>query len=156
MDRLVLAGFSFGGWATAAIMTRTQIFRAGVAQSPAPLDLLATDIPGWVQTVARLGFGATPWNALDRHLENSPWHRADRIRSPLLLTHGKADNLSYESSERMFSALSWMGKDAQLLLYEGEPHIVAEWSFDSAVDLARRVLEFVERNTAPRPRAGNR
>lgn len=152
-DRLVLSGHSFGGFATTAVITQTSLFRAAVTYASAPLDLLSSSnslfVQGWAQTVARLGPQATPWNSLRRYLANSPWHQADLITTPLFMAHGLLDNIDPGSSVGMHEALTVLGRPSQLVLYEGEPHIMTQWSRANAVDLAERVLEFVSRHAPP-------
>lgn len=55
----------------------------------------------------------------------SPFIHADRISEPLLLVHGTADsNRGTEpiQSERLYAALSGMGKPARLVLLPDEDH----------------------------------
>jgi dipeptidyl aminopeptidase/acylaminoacyl peptidase len=88
--------------------------------------------------------GATPWEDLDRYVANSPYYRADRIRSPLLMIHGEADDTCpVEDAQKMFGALKRLGTKAQLAVYPGEGHVVREWSREHAVDAAERILAFL-------------
>jgi len=144
-NRLVLEGHSQGGYATASILTETNLFRAGVAYSPAPLDLFSTSWTGWPAWAMRLQSDANPWTAFKQYLTNSPYHQADKIRTPILLIHGTLDSVPSASSEEMFRGLEQLGKTAQLALYKDEPHSVAGWSLPNAIDAQRRVLEFVTR-----------
>ena len=144
IDRVVLTGHSFGGFGTLAVVTDTNLFRAAVGYSSAPLNLLSTT-SGWPAEVARIGPGALPWTAFKQYLTNSPYHQADKVETPVLLIHGTNDPLPPRSSELMFEALQMQGKTAQLALYPGEPHALGWWSFENAVDACRRVLDFVSR-----------
>jgi dipeptidyl aminopeptidase/acylaminoacyl peptidase len=145
-DRLALTGFSFGGYATIGVLTQTGLFRAAVTYASAPLDMMSSWDTGWPQTVARLGDGATPWTSMKQFLTNSPWHQADMITTPVLLIHGAADGNWAEHSESLFRALRSLGKSAQLAVYDGEPHILSQWSRVHSEDVAHRVLEFVSRH----------
>lgn len=145
IDRVVLTGHSFGGFGTMAVVTDTNLFRAAVGYSSAPLDLISTSMTGWAAEVARIGPGALPWTAFKQYLTNSPYQQADKVETPVLLIHGTNDSVPPRSSELMFEALRQQGKTAQLALYPGEPHALGWWSFENAVDACRRVLDFVTR-----------
>jgi dipeptidyl aminopeptidase/acylaminoacyl peptidase len=48
---------------------------------------------------------------------------ADRIRTPVLIMHGAADqDMPIEHSQRMAAELSRLGRTHRLLLFEGQPH----------------------------------
>lgn len=145
IDRVVLMGHSFGGFGTMAVVTDTNLFRAAVGYSSAPLDLISTSLTGWAAEVARIGPGALPWTAFKQFLTNSPYQQADKVETPVLLIHGTNDSVPPQSSELMFQALQQQGKTAQLAIYPGEPHALGWWSFENAVDACQRVLDFVTR-----------
>jgi dipeptidyl aminopeptidase/acylaminoacyl peptidase len=145
IDRLVLTGFSYGGYGTVAAVTRTNLFRAAVAYASAPLDLFSTSWTEWPGVGGRIGVGASPWGEFKEYLDNSPFHHAESVRTPLLLIHGTADNVPPATSEQMFRGLQQLGRTAQLALYEGEPHYVGSWTMGNAIDVTQRVLDFVSR-----------
>lgn len=151
IDRVVLTGHSFGGYATTAVLTDTSLFRAAVAHSSAPLDFFSNTWFEWPGRVARIRQGAHPWDAFKQYLTNSPYSQADKIRTPLLLIHGSEDSVPAQTSELMFQGLQQLGKTAQLALYEGEPHYIGWWSRKNAVDATQRVLDFVDRYTGVKP-----
>jgi dipeptidyl aminopeptidase/acylaminoacyl peptidase len=91
--------------------------------------------------------GQPPWSDLRRYLENSPYFRADRIRTPILIIHGRDDSACpVDDAERMFSALKRLGRTAQLSVYEGQGHVIYEWEPKQAIDAAGRTLDFLQRH----------
>jgi dipeptidyl aminopeptidase/acylaminoacyl peptidase len=93
--------------------------------------------------------GQAPWSDPKRYLDNSPYYRADRIRTPLLIIHGREDGASpAREAEMMFSGLRRLGRTAQLAVYEGEGHVITDWEPERAVDAADRVLSFLRRYTS--------
>jgi dipeptidyl aminopeptidase/acylaminoacyl peptidase len=93
--------------------------------------------------------GQPPWSDLRRYLDNSPYFRADRLHTPILLIHGRDDSgCPAEDAERMFSALKRLGRTAQLAVYEGQGHVIYEWEPRQAADAAERVLDFLRRHLA--------
>jgi dipeptidyl aminopeptidase/acylaminoacyl peptidase len=68
-----------------------------------------------------------------RYVENSPYFRADRIHTPILIIHGRDDSTCpVDDAERMFSALKRLGRTAQLAVYEGQGHVIYEWESKQA------------------------
>ncbi len=154
VHRLALAGQSYGGYGTAAIISGTNLFRAAVALD-GTYDLAGSY--SWMSRsgtmVARLWsekgqgrMGTHPWGDLKRYIDNSPYYRADRINTPFLMLHGASDQTCpVEESRKMFSALDRLGKTAHLAVYEGEGHVIWEWSFVNAVDGYQRSLDFLKK-----------
>lgn len=158
-SRLGLWGHSFGGYATATILTQTDRFAAAVATA-APTDLtsfhgqfsafrrmhpqegLSTPwTVGWTETLQG-DMRAPPWAAADRYRRNSPLMQADRITTPLLLAYGELDGAHPGQAEALFSALVRQDKDAVLLTYWGEGHLFQ--SPGNIRDLYRRAFAFLD------------
>jgi dipeptidyl aminopeptidase/acylaminoacyl peptidase len=153
--RIAVLGQSGGGYAVAALLTRTSMFRAGIAISG------FYDLPGWwghlepgdegesshqfrIRRFARMP--AAPWADLPRYLANSPYYQANRIETPLLLIHGEKDEIPVIEAGKLFSAGLALGKTMQLATYPGEGHAIGEGSTAAAEDMARRILAFVQRH----------
>jgi len=153
--RAAVAGQSYGGYSTAALVTETNLFRAAVAVSGI-YDLAGTygrlrpdgDAPGVAYYEKGQGrMGQPPWSDLRRYLDNSPYSRADRVRTPLLMIHGRDDDVCpVQDAEQMFNALRRLGRTAQLAVYEDEGHVVYEWDRAHAIDAAERMLDFLNRH----------
>lgn len=140
-DRLALWGHSYGGYATLGIIARTRRFRAAIeAAGPSDLaSLWGTFAPGWRldpsdglgvswsagwTETAQGAMGAPPWADPMRYVRNSPLFQADRIATPLLMLQGDQDEVALAQAEEMFSALYRQDKDAMLVTYWGEGHVV--------------------------------
>ena len=156
--RVAVAGQSFGGYSTAALVSSTNLFRAGIAVSG--IYDLATNYAGigakdesfgvWWSEQGQGRMGQPPWSDYRRYLDNSPFARADRIRTPLLIIHGQDDvNSRVEGAEQLFGALRRLGRTAQLAVYQGEGHVVYEWDLANAIDATRRMLDFLNRHLKP-------
>jgi len=153
VQRLAVSGQSFGGYGTAAIISRTNLFRAAVAVSG------IYDLPGtyghmdetggsfWVgwSEGGQARMGTHPWAALRRYIDNSPYYQADKIFTPLLIVHGDED-MAYHDAEKLFTALRRLERPAQLVTYAGQGHVIYEWKRSSAIDAARRMVEFYRRH----------
>lgn len=155
--RVALWGQSFGGWSTLMAGTQSPRFKALVATAPVsdlitfhsslrPVSLAVpevgmslTNMQGWAEG-GQGRMGAPPWRALDRYLRNSPLLHADKITAPVLLAYGDMD---FDTTQvtAMFLALSRQGKDAQLLYYRGENHVVLNPA--NIRDLHQRAFAFL-------------
>jgi len=162
--RLGLWGHSFGGYATAAIVTQTDRFGAAVATAP-PTDLVSFHgqfsahrrlhpeeglstpwTAGWTESLQG-DMRAPPWEAAERYRRNSPVMQAQRITTPLLLAYGELDGAHPGQAEALFSALYRQNKDAILLTYWGEGHLFG--SPGNIRDLYRRGLAFLDAHLMP-------
>ena len=99
---------------------------------------------GWSEG-GQARMGTHPWANLTRYLENSPYYRADKIHTPLLLVHGDKDN-AYHDAQKMFTALRRLDRPVQLATYRGMGHVITEWTRPNAVDAAERIIEFLHRH----------
>lgn len=146
--RVAIMGQSYGAYSTAAIITRSDLFRAAIA-----IDGVY-DLPGnygsdagsaaWAEG-GQGRMGTHPWAALDRYIANSPYYQADKIHTPLLLIHGEKDAACpVLESKKMFNALKRLGRDAELAIYAGEGHAPGLWSPANAIDATERMLAFLD------------
>jgi dipeptidyl aminopeptidase/acylaminoacyl peptidase len=84
----------------------------------------------------------------------SPYLRADRIKAPLLLIHGEADNNAGTypmQSERLFDALKGLGATARLVLLPHESH--GYRARESVLHTLWESLTWLERYLGPGARA---
>jgi dipeptidyl aminopeptidase/acylaminoacyl peptidase len=153
VHRVAVAGQSYGGYSAAALVSSTNLFRAAIAVSGLFYDLTNYYNPGdrfgsWWPEKGQDGMSQPPWSDLQRYLENSPFFRADHIRTPILLIHGRDDGAnSVADVEKMFYALKRLNRTAQLAIYEDQGHVVSEWEPKQAIDAAERMLDFLRRYT---------
>ncbi|WP_347092061.1 S9 family peptidase [Sphingomonas parapaucimobilis] len=116
-DRMAVGGHSYGAFMTANLLAHTDLFRAGIARSGA-----------YNRTLTPFGFQAeqrTYWQATPTYTEMSPFTYADRIKTPILLIHGGADDNSGTfpiQSERMYAALKGNGATVRYVVLPNEPH----------------------------------
>jgi dipeptidyl aminopeptidase/acylaminoacyl peptidase len=115
--RVGVAGHSYGAFMTANLLAHSRLFAAGIARSGAYNRTLT---PFGFQTERR-----SFWEAPDLYMKMSPFTFADKIKDPLLLIHGEADNNSGTfpiQSERLFQAIKGSGGTARLVILPCEPH----------------------------------
>lgn len=157
--RIGLWGHSYGAYAVAMASAQSDQFRAVVA-SAGVYDLagtVGTFGPGarvkpdhgifvaasyaWAEG-GQGRMGGPPWAQAGRYVANSPVYLADHIHAPMLIIGADRDYSPVGQAEELFSALFRQGKDAQLLTYWGEGHVIA--SPANVRDLYERVVDFLD------------
>lgn len=116
-NRVGVGGHSYGAFMTANLLSNSNLFKAGIARSGA-----------YNRTLTPFGFQneqRTYWQAPDVYNKMSPFMNADKMKTPLLMTHGEADNNTGTfpiQSERYYNALKGMGATAKLVFLPYESH----------------------------------
>lgn len=115
--RVAVMGHSYGAFMTANLLAHSHLFRAGIARSGA-----------YNRTLTPYGFQAeerTYWQAPEVYFNMSPFNFADKIKTPILLIHGEADDNTGTypiQSERFYAALKGQGATVRLVLLPLEAH----------------------------------
>jgi dipeptidyl aminopeptidase/acylaminoacyl peptidase len=116
-DRVAVGGHSYGAFMVANLLSHSDLFAAGIARSGA-----------YNRTLTPFGFQSEErnyWEAPEVYYTMSPFMHADKMKTPLLLIHGKADNNSGTypmQSERYFNALKGLGATVRLIMLPKESH----------------------------------
>ena len=116
-QRVAVGGHSYGAFMTANLLAHSRLFRAGIARSGAYNRSLT---PNGFQSETR-----TFWQAPQVYAAMSPFNFADKIKDPILLIHGEADNNSGTfplQSERFYAALKGQGATTRFTLLPHESH----------------------------------
>lgn len=136
-NRCAVMGHSYGAFMTANLLAHSNLFAAGLARSGA-----------YNRTLTPFGFQAEErsyWDAQDVYLKMSPFNYANKIKTPILIIHGDADNNPGTftlQSERLFQAIKGNGGTARLVLLPYESHSYAArenilhmlWEMDTWLD----------------------
>lgn len=116
-DRIAVGGHSYGAFMTANLLAHTDLFATGIARSGA-----------YNRTLTPFGFQSeerTFWETPETYFKMSPFMHADKIKEPILLIHGVADNNSGTypmQSERFYAALKGHGANVRLVMLPSESH----------------------------------
>ena len=116
-DRVGVGGHSYGAFMTANLLAHSDLFRAGIARSGA-----------YNRTLTPFGFQnerRSFWEAPALYETVSPFFVADKIKDPILLIHGEADDNQGTfpiQSERLYAAISGLGGTARLVMLPAEAH----------------------------------
>jgi dipeptidyl aminopeptidase/acylaminoacyl peptidase len=116
-NRIGVGGHSYGAFMTANLLAHCDLFRAGIARSGA-----------YNRTLTPFGFQSeqrTYWDAPEVYYNMSPFSFAARIKEPLLLIHGEADNNQGTfpvQTERFYNAIKGHGGTVRYVLLPYEAH----------------------------------
>ena len=116
-NRIAVGGHSYGAFMVANLLSHSNLFAAGIARSGA-----------YNRTLTPFGFQSESrsyWEASDVYYSMSPFMHAEKMKTPLLLVHGEADNNSGTyplQSERYYNALKGLGATTRLVMFPKESH----------------------------------
>lgn len=116
-DRVAVGGHSYGAFMTANLLTHSKDFACGIARSGA-----------YNRTLTPFGFQSEQrnyWDVPQIYNQMSPFMNADKMKTPLLLVHGEADNNPGTftlQTERYFQALKNLGAPVRMVLLPKESH----------------------------------
>lgn len=116
--RMAVGGHSYGAFMTANLLAHAPgLFKAGIARSGA-----------YNRTLTPFGFQneeRTLWQAPQLYLGMSPFMYADKIKTPILLTHGEMDDNTGTypiNSERLYAAIKGHGGTVRFVYFPYEAH----------------------------------
>lgn len=115
--KVAIGGHSYGAFMTANLLTHSNLFACGIARSGA-----------YNRTLTPFGFQSEQrnyWDVPEIYNGMSPFMNAEKMKTPLLLVHGDADNNPGTftlQSERYFQALKNLGAPVRLVLLPKESH----------------------------------
>lgn len=115
--KVAIGGHSYGAFMTANLLTHSNLFACGIARSGA-----------YNRTLTPFGFQSEQrnyWEVPDVYNAMSPFMNADKMKTPILLVHGEADNNPGTftlQTERYFQALKGLGAPARMVILPKEAH----------------------------------
>lgn len=115
--KVAVGGHSYGAFMTANLLTHSNLFACGIARSGA-----------YNRTLTPFGFQTEQrnyWEAQEVYNTMSPFMNADKMKTPILLVHGEADNNPGTftlQTERYFQALKGLGAPARMVILPKEAH----------------------------------
>jgi len=115
--KVAVGGHSYGAFMTANLLTHSNLFACGIARSGA-----------YNRTLTPFGFQNEQrnyWDAPGVYNTMSPFMNAEKMKTPMLLVHGEADNNPGTftlQTERYFQALKGLGAPARMLILPKEQH----------------------------------
>ncbi|WP_144893168.1 alpha/beta hydrolase family protein [Flavobacterium tiangeerense] len=115
--KVAVGGHSYGAFMTANLLTHSNLFACGIARSGA-----------YNRTLTPFGFQSEQrnyWESPEVYTAMSPFMNAGKMKTPMLLVHGEADNNPGTftlQTERYFQALKGLGAPARMVILPKESH----------------------------------
>ncbi|MCZ8023758.1 MAG: prolyl oligopeptidase family serine peptidase [Cyclobacteriaceae bacterium] len=158
--RIGIQGHSWGGYQTAYLITKTNMFAAAEAGAPVVNMISAYGGIRWESGYSRMfqyehsqsRLGGTLWEKPLLYLENSPIFFADKIKTPLLMMHNDADGaVPWYQGIEYYMALRRLQKPVWMLNYNGQGHGLSQRQ--DRTDFTIRLKQFFDHylQNAPMP-----
>ena len=115
--KVAVGGHSYGAFMTANLLTHSNLFACGIARSGA-----------YNRTLTPFGFQSEQrnyWEVPAIYNGMSPFMTAEKMKTPMLLVHGEADNNPGTftlQTERYFQALKGLGAPVRMVILPKESH----------------------------------
>ncbi len=125
-EKLGVMGGSYGGFMTFWTITQTDRFKAAIGHAGIS-DWYSfhgqSDVPGLME----YGLAGQPWTSPENYRKQSPMSYVDRVKTPIMITHGERDmRVPIAQAEQFYRALKKLGVDVVFLRYPREGHSIQE------------------------------
>ncbi len=115
-NKIAIWGWSYGGYNVLMSMSKTNIFKAGIAVAP---------VTDWklYNTIYTERYMRTPNENFTGYANSSPMQFVNKLQGELLLVHGTSDdNVHYQNTLYYSEALVDAGKQFDMQIYSGKNH----------------------------------
>jgi len=142
-DRLGVLGYSYGGYMTNVVITRTNRFKA--AASGAGHSYI---VGNYGHDIYQQWYNwelGPPWENREKYDRLSPLLRADQVQTPTLFLGGRDDwNVPILNAELFYQSLRKRGIDTQLVVYPGMHH--SDWTDEFQKDFLLRNRQWFDKH----------
>ncbi|MEP7147519.1 MAG: S9 family peptidase [Acidobacteriota bacterium] len=121
-ERLGVMGWSYGGYMTSTIITKTKRFKAASAGAPVT-NLMSfngtADIPSFVPDY----FGGQSWENPEVYVKHSAMFNIKGVTTPTMIQHGDADvRVPISQGYELYNALKAQGVPTRMIVLPRQPH----------------------------------
>ena len=143
-DSLVETGWSYGGYMTSAIITKTNRFKAVMAGAPVT-NLMSFNGTADIADFLPSYFGGEFWDDPQVYADHSPIYAIKNAKTPTLIIHGLGDDrVPPEQGYQLHRALQRLGVKTKMVTYPRQPHGFVEPKFIQ--DVGERVVDWFNGN----------
>jgi dipeptidyl aminopeptidase/acylaminoacyl peptidase len=145
--RLGVTGQSYGGYMTNRIITKTQRFKAAVADGSI-CNLVSFSGTSLYHSLMESELQAAVYDNYEALWNCSPLKDVKKVSAPVLFLHGETDNeVPVSQAEEMYIALKKQGVKTSLVIYAGEGH---GWRPDlkphNRIDVIQRTIDWFDQH----------
>lgn len=143
-DSLCVMGWSYGGFMTSFIITKSNRFKAA-SVGAGVTNLMSftgtSDIPGFLPDY----FGGEFWDHLDTYMKHSAMFNIKGVTIPTQIIHGEKDNrVPISQGRELYNALKRQGCLTEMIVYPRTPHGPREPKFIE--DIGERIISWFDEN----------
>ncbi len=139
-DSLVVCGWSYGGYMTSFIVTKTNRFKAprvGAGVTNLMSFVGTADIPSFLPDY----FGGEYWDRMDTYAKHSAMFHIKNVSTPSQVIHGEKDvRVPLSQGQEFYIALKRRGIQTEMIVYPRTPHGPQEPKF--IADIGQRILNW--------------
>ncbi len=141
-DRLAVTGYSYGGYMTNTVITRTDRFKA--AATGAGHSFIAADYGHDIYQKWYNWELGVPWENREKYDRLSPLLQAGKVTTPTIFLGGRDDwNVPILNAELFYQSLRKRGIDTELVVYPGMHH--GGWTPEFERDYLERVVAWFDK-----------
>jgi len=142
--QLFVMGWSYGGYMTSYVVTRTDRFRAASMGAALP-NLVSMVHTTDVQDYLVGHMGAELWEDYEVYEKHSAMYRIAEVTTPTQVIHGAEDlRVPFDQGREFFIALERRGVPTEMIVYPRTPHGPREPKY--VIDVSPRILEWFEKH----------
>lgn len=138
-DRIGIMGWSYGGYMSSLCLTKgAEYFKLGIAVAP---------VTNWryYDSIYTERFMRTPQENASGYDDNSPINFVDQMKGHYLLVHGSTDdNVHYQNTMEMITALVEADKQFDLFIYPNKNHGI--YGGNTRYHLYTKMTNFIKEN----------
>jgi dipeptidyl aminopeptidase/acylaminoacyl peptidase len=124
--RLAVNGWSYGGFMTSTIVTKTDRFKSAIVGA-AVTNLASFTGTADIPDFARSYFRSWPWEDAQVYVDRSALFHAGKVKTPSLVVHGdRDDRVPPSQGWEFYNALKAVGVPTDLLVLPRQPHGIRE------------------------------
>ena len=148
-DRMTVMGWSYGGYLTSFLVTRTDRFKAASMGAGLP-NLVSmtttTDIPDYL--VGHMG--SEVWDDYDTYEKHSAMYHIKNVVTPTQVIHGANDlRVPFTQGQEFYVALKRRGIGTEMLVLPRTPHGPREPKL--LMEVSPRILKWFRKYTSAMP-----
>jgi dipeptidyl aminopeptidase/acylaminoacyl peptidase len=143
-DSLCVMGWSYGGYMTSFIVTKTNRFKAASVGAGVTNLMSFTgtaDIPSFLPDY----FGGEPWDRIETYMKHSAMFQVKGVSTPTQIIHGEQDKrVPLSQGLEFYNALKRQGLQTEMIVYPRQPHGIREPKF--IVDIGTRIIAWFNKH----------
>ena len=136
-------GWSYGGYLTSFIVTKTKRFKAASMGAGLP-NLISMVTTTDIQDYLVAHMGSEFWNDYETYEKHSAIYQIKNTTTPTQIIHGANDlRVPFTQGQEFYRALDRLGVDTEMVVYPRTPHGPREPKF--LMDVSDRILTWFEK-----------